>query len=352
MKVLSFEDVKAKIAKESRREFHLLLGNGFSRAYDDSIFSYNALQDFVSQIEDDDLKAIFGVVRTENFEIIMQQLEDVVRMIDAFGGDESLARRIRSASEKLRTSLLTAVESLHPEHVFTMPEGRVRRCADFLRTFLETGGSVFSTNYDLLLYWVLMRQEDLPHSDGFGQELVERENWVDPNTPEYESDLTYGPNMSGQNVFYLHGALPFFDVGYAVLKEKYQDRKYLLQNISTRMKNGEYPIFVAAGDGTQKLNHIRHNHYLAACYDALCSATGSLVTFGFNFGDSDSHIIDAINQASRFRTGRGGCLYSLYIGTYSKTDRDHIQRILPKFATKKVYAFDASTADVWGQDDA
>ncbi len=49
------------------------------------------------------------------------------------------------------------------------------------------------------------------------------------------------------------------------------------------MENGEYPIFVTAGDGQMKLKHILHNQYLTYCYESLCNAEGSLVTFGFNF---------------------------------------------------------------------
>ena len=65
------------------------------------------------------------------------------------------------------------------------------------------------------------------------------------------------------------------------------------------MENGEYPIFVTAGDDQQKLKHITHNQYLTYCYDSLCEAKGSLVIFGFSFGAHDDHIIDAINRAAK-----------------------------------------------------
>ncbi len=39
-------------------------------------------------------------------------------------GDKSgLEKRIKAASEKLKSGLLDTVKSLHPEHVFTIPEG-------------------------------------------------------------------------------------------------------------------------------------------------------------------------------------------------------------------------------------
>ena len=38
---------------EKKRTKHLLLGNGFSMAYDPGIFSYNALNRFIEEIKDD-----------------------------------------------------------------------------------------------------------------------------------------------------------------------------------------------------------------------------------------------------------------------------------------------------------
>src|SRR5581483_4382478 len=57
------------------------------------------------------------------------------------------------------------------------------------------------------------------------------------------------------------------------------------------------PNWRAASSG--EMTHIMHNRYLTYCYERLCEASGSLVTFGFRFGDHDLHIVDAINKAAR-----------------------------------------------------
>jgi hypothetical protein len=75
MKLESFNDVLASIGKNPKRAFHLLLGNGFSVAYDPAIFSYNALHNFVAQLNDDDLSKALEVIETRNFEVIMQYLD-------------------------------------------------------------------------------------------------------------------------------------------------------------------------------------------------------------------------------------------------------------------------------------
>ena len=262
MKLETFDDVLTSIRKNPRRQFHLLLGNGFSVSYDPKIFSYNALHEFVKNLKDKDLSKILEVIETRNFEVIMQYLDNFAALVDALGGDPKLKKRVEDASSKLKTSLLDAVKAMHPEHVFKVPEDQSVACANFLLNFLNTNGHIYSTNYDLLLYWVLMRNGILNHVDGCGRELEnDTGEYMAPADQEW-SDLVWGKNRNKQNVFYLHGALPFFDSGVAVVKEEYDVYNYLLQNISARMEKGEYPIFVTAGDGQQKLNHITHNQYL------------------------------------------------------------------------------------------
>ena len=348
MKLESFENVINSIKKNGDRNFHLLLGNGFSIAYDPGIFSYNALHDFITNLNDHDLLKILEVIETRNFEVIMQHLDNFSALIDAFGVGEKIKKRVDAASLKLKSSLLDAVKALHPEHVFTVPEEQSEACSRFLKTFLDTGGYIFSTNYDLLLYWILMRNSVIEHCDGFGRELENPGEWVPPDEQIW-SELIWGKNQDEQNVFYVHGALPFFDAGTTIVKEEYDHQSYLLEKISARMEQGQYPIFVTAGNGDQKLAHIMHNHYLANCYDSLCNITGSLVTFGFNFGPYDEHIIDAINRAAKHGRNEFPQLLSIYIGVYSDDDRKHIQQIANKFMCKKVHIFDAKTIDVWGK---
>jgi len=341
----SFGDVMLTLSKKGRK-IHLLLGNGFSMAYDPKIFSYNALHDFVAKLGDPELTKLFEAIKTKNFELIMSQLKLFVALLDAFDSKEGLQERVNHASERLQQSLLDAVSGLHPEHVFKMPGDRVAACASFLNCFLQTGGSVFTTNYDLLLYWVLLRGEVPKHVDGFGRELV---NPIEAKQGEEQqwSELRWGPNRDDQNVHYLHGALPLFDTGLDVVKEEYTGDAFLLENITARLKEGQYPVFVTAGNGEEKLARVRHNRYLSFCYDSLCTADGSLVSFGFNFGNYDLHIIDAINKAAKYGSKQPDRLWSIYIGIYSDVDAEHIANIESRFQCK-VNTFDAKSAKVWG----
>lgn len=348
--LMTYQDVINHLCKE-RRQKHLLLGNGFSMAYSSSMFSYNALSTFITNTDDDLLKKLFVSLNTKNFEVIMQQLDVFIDIAKVFGVENTVINRISQTSDNLKNNLIEAVKELHPEHTFTIPEEKSKACFKFLENYLNHDGYVFSTNYDLLLYWTLIRNGSANAIDGFGKELENQSDEFEPDwEPEFSKTLYWGIHKDRQNIFYLHGALPLFDTGIEIIKETYSedDNKYLLTNIKNRMINKEYPIFVTAGNALEKMRHITHNKYLTFCYDKLCSIEGSLITFGFCFGDNDTHIIDAINKAVNQPKNRK--LWSIYIGVYSPHDLQYIEKIKDKFKCK-VNIYNAKTANIWNFDE-
>lgn len=346
LQVERYEDCLSEL-KEKGRNLNLLLGNGFSIAYDHEIFSYNALQSFIEELEDPILDELFKITRSKNLEVIMQQLRVVSELLTAFGDTSELTQKVEDADTKLRTGLIDAVKALHPEHVFTVPDESIAACCEFLKPFLEARGGIFTSNYDILLYWVLMRSECENAIDGFGYER-ENPDEKNPDNYEYSDTLTWGPNISSQNVHYLHGALHLFDAGVDVEKEQYDGRGYILEHIEERMDREEYPLFVTAGNGDEKLTQIVHNKYLAHCFDELRSINGSLIVFGFQFGEYDHHIIEAINEAANYGRGSASKLFSVYIGVYSDADAEYIRSIESKFLCK-VRIFDSSSVNLWGK---
>lgn len=345
MELENYSDLISHVAK-SKRKPHLLLGNGFSMAYDSEIFSYNALHKFIDELDNELLSRLFEIVNTKNFELVMQQLDNFCELIDTFDPKSVLRPKVEEASEALKESLLEAIEALHPEHVFKIPEEKSEACYGFLSHFLDGGGNVFTTNYDVLMYWVLMRNRHPGAIDGFGRDRENSDEFVPEEELEF-SELRWGRNKKGQNIHYLHGALPLFDTGIEVVKEEYDSEHYIMEKIKARMRRKEYPVFVTAGTSEQKLEHIMHNRYLTHCYDSLCEIEGTLISFGFNFGEYDEHIIAAINNAAKNGRKQPNKLWSIYIGVYSDEAKRHIERIVPKFKCK-VRIFDAKTAPVWG----
>jgi hypothetical protein len=342
----TYDEVISYLDKAKKRKRHLLFGNGFSMAYDSKIFSYNALSAFIENTNNNLLKELFKVINTKNFELIMQQLDNFVEIAKVFGIDQSLIDKILEANVTLKNSLIEAVKELHPEHVFIIPEDKCKVCHSFLDQFLAQGGKIFSTNYDLLMYWVLMRNESKLAIDGFGRELENPEEVKKGQDQEW-SELRWGINKDKQSIFYLHGTLPLFDTGIDIVKEEYDTQHYLLQKVNERMDSKSYPIFVTAGNAQEKLNHIMHNKYLAYCYDNLCNIEGSLITFGFNFGEYDTHIIDAINKAAHQGMKGYDKLLSVYIGVYSDDALEYIESIQHKFMCK-VNPYNARSINIWG----
>ncbi|MDB4901932.1 MAG: hypothetical protein JWQ63_1213 [Mucilaginibacter sp.] len=342
--LMTYEDVLKRV----KRKKHLLFGNGFSMSYDKDIFSYNALSNFIEKTGDPLITQLFEKLNTKNFEVIMQQLDNFCEIADIFSQDKTIVEKIKVVSEQLKNSLIDAVKELHPEHVFKMPEAQSLSCDRFLQEYLGNDGYVFSTNYDLLPYWVLMRNHAKNAIDGFGRDLltdIESGTYVPKEDLEY-SELRWGKHKDEQNIYYLHGTLPIFDDGILIVKEEYDTEHYLLENVKSKIDNKEYPIFVTAGNGKEKLSHIMHNKYLTFCYDQLSNIEGSLITFGFNFGDYDTHIIDAINIATKHGMKIKEKLWSVYIGVFSDDDLKHILEIEKKFKCK-VTPYNARTANIW-----
>ena len=58
MDVMTYEEVLDYL-QSKKRETHLLLGNGFSMAYDADIFSYNALHGFIEKLDNELLSKLF-----------------------------------------------------------------------------------------------------------------------------------------------------------------------------------------------------------------------------------------------------------------------------------------------------
>lgn len=343
MDLMKFDDVIASLKKKKRIP-NLLIGNGFSISYNPQIFSYNALSEFIELSDDKELKSLFDIIKTSNFEQIMRELNLFIQLLETFDPSSPVIEKMKTVSDKLKKRLIEAVESSHPEHVFFIPEDKINTCAKFLNIFTSSNGKIFSTNYDLLLYWVLMRSNNKICIDGFGRDKEDGQEFVPAEEAVY-SELRWGKYKKEQNIYYLHGALHIFDMYNEIIKQEYDGNNYLIEQIKKLMEKESYPIFVTAGNGDEKLNHIMHNYYLANCYDSFCNIPGSLITYGFNFGEYDEHIIQAINKAAKAKDFNKR-LWSVYIGVYSEDDKKHIESIKSKFKCK-VHIFDSKTAKVW-----
>jgi phosphoheptose isomerase len=341
--IQTYQEVIKHLSKEKRKR-HLLLGNGFSMAYDHKIFSYNALSRYIENSSEESLKRLFKIVNTKNFEEIMLQLNLFKEFAEVFKVENTIVQSISDTSDKLKNSLIEAIKEMHPEHIFSIPHEKLKNCSVFLSEYLDNQGCIFSTNYDLLLYWVLLNGNCPNIGDGFGRDVEKDSDEYVPDEDIEYSELRWDRNIEKQTIFYLHGALHLFDIGSEIVKEEY-DGQTLLKKISSRIDRKEYPVFIMAGNAEDKLRNIRHNRYLTYCYDALSKIQDcSLITYGFSFSDNDMHIINAINKAAKQTIDSR--LRSIYISVFSDHDLEHIRNIESSFKTK-VNVYSAKTTNIW-----
>lgn len=69
--LMTYKDVIQSLEKKKQQK-HFLLGNGFSMSYDSGIFSYNTLSRFLENLDNDMLQKLFQIIRTSNFELLME----------------------------------------------------------------------------------------------------------------------------------------------------------------------------------------------------------------------------------------------------------------------------------------
>lgn len=134
MCLMKYEDVVRHLKNEKRIP-NLLIGNGFSISYSPSIFSYNALSSFINSSDDSELKTLFSVINTSNFEQIMRELDLFAKILKAFNDSSDIIKKLNAISEKLKKLLIEAVETSHPENVFSISQNKLDSCANFFELF-------------------------------------------------------------------------------------------------------------------------------------------------------------------------------------------------------------------------
>ena len=83
-KLMTFEEA----IKDSKlcNKIHLLLGNGFSIAYDPTLFSYPSLFEKSNFTNHSEIKGAFDVLNTKDFEQVIGSLEESSKLTDRLWG--------------------------------------------------------------------------------------------------------------------------------------------------------------------------------------------------------------------------------------------------------------------------
>lgn len=337
--VITFANALARVPETSKR--HVLLGNGFSRAWRDNTFSYDAL---LEQAHFGSLspsaRSAFDALGTTDFEVVMRALRSASALVRHYGStDALLADRFLRDAHGLREVLVQAIAGRHPDRPHAITEDEYRHARSFLVNF----NRVYTLNYDLLLYWTLMQEElepTRPFDDGF--------RTPDEGPCEY---VTWDVEKTNtQDIFYLHGALHVFDGGHELQKYTWINTGVpLIEQVRSALANDLYPLFVAEGDSRQKLEKIRHSDFLSRAYRSFSQISGALFVYGHSMAAHDEHIARLIEKNRK--------VSSLYVGLYgdptspsNRSVRERVHAIAaarPPGRPLEVCFYDAASAAVW-----
>ncbi|MGI9831640.1 DUF4917 family protein, partial [Vibrio vulnificus] len=305
---------------------HLLLGNGFSQAWRHDIFNYKNLLDSANfGARDAAIKAIFQKLETYDFETVMQSMTVSADICELYGGDAALLEAIREDANILKSSLVTAIAQTHP----SLPSAVTDAQYEMARNFLSQFGSVFTLNYDLLMYWARNKVELDPDNyetdDGFRRNRT----WVGSETD--------------QNIFFLHGGLHLYDESGVIKKHAYtQDGETIIDQVRANLALNRFPIFVSEPTHFQKLDKILHNPYLNYCYGKLGKMNGNLVIYGHSMDETDTHIFEQADVSN---------IENVYISIFGDPNSPQNRRTkanaVSYFSSCNVHFYSAESTPIW-----
>lgn len=355
--LISFQEALADSETLSKR--HLLLGNGFSIACKPDIFHYGSLFETADFSAMPEVRSVFSELNTQDFEIAIRSLENAAKLLPIYAPDASdTAANMHQHANSLKDTLISTIAGNHPDGPYEIDEERIWACRAFLNNFLNADnkkcGHVFTLNYDLLLYWVLMSEGNpfddksfqLKRNDGFGN---------DEDDPTAAYVVWQGETAAhSARVHYLHGGLHLFDSGSELMKYTWnRSGERLVDQARQALQENKFPLFVAEGTSAQKKNRIRHNAYLYQGYKVLTAnaqtGTHGFFIFGHSLAENDNHIL--------LRLARGK-FSKLYIGLYGNPDEVWNQTIIhraewiaaqrqERYSLELIF-FDSASANVWG----
>lgn len=229
---------------------------------------------------------VFRRLGTRNFEQVLSRLRIAAEVSAALGLP---AAPFMEQYERIRDALAAAVHYVH------IPWDRLPN--DVLITIgeaLSRYSCVYSTNYDIVIYWAAMQMNARPTKHEFKDYF-----WTkgDEETTEFHiSDVeVWGGDVT--RILYLHGALHLvrtLDGG--TYKVCNNEGARVLDRFGEPILDGAVPLIVSEGDSSSKLASIEQSSYLSHALAVFSFDKHPLVILGHSLGSTDEHLVDAIDQ--------------------------------------------------------
>jgi len=283
---ISFVEALESCGKSSK---HLLLGNGYSICYKDD-YKYNSIYDKAFSANER-IQNIFGIIGTTDFEEVMCFLDKTIDIIQLYDEKNAVNDHLKIELDGIRNTLIETIIDISEGSMHEV-QSNAEESNNILNHFDPNKSHIYTLNYDLLLYSYLLDYNKLHtqyYTDGFW-------NIINDGL-QYDN----GKN-NNSNIHYLHGAIHLF---HNQLNENYKVKgptADIKDKIKTKVKNKDYPIFVAEGDSEKKMKIINSNKYLNKQFESFKKKMNDkdsyLFIYGVSFSDSDNHIFECINNGS------------------------------------------------------
>ena len=218
-----------------------------------------------------------------NFERALGDLLTAIRVSDVYGIDTG---PLFDRYLEIQKALGEAVRAVHINRD-SVP-GQTRQA---IRNVLRGFEWIFTTNYDLLLYWAIAYGgRFLPFIDHF--RWANRCEFDPERAPVYVTDVP---------IYFLHGALHLVVDGEGAVFKLRRNMETLLDQFGQPMKGDPEarPLLVTEGSSRDKLEVIENNEYLAHALETLRENDLDTVVFGSALGFEDAHISDALSENAK-----------------------------------------------------
>lgn len=324
--MITFEDAMATVDDGDKPS--LLMGNGFSRAWRNDIFNYANLLDAANfDDRDAEIRALFALLDTYDFEAVMRSLVSAKAVLEAYGGNIQLIFQIERDQQLLKDALIGAISATHPDRPTAVTSDQYTT----VRTFLSRFDQLFTVNYDLLFYWA-RNMDDLPPKnystdDGFRKGC----KWKGHDT--------------NQEAHFLHGGLHIFDSGTDIEKHSHAEiGTGIVDLVRENLAMGKFPLFVSEPTSSKKKSRIEHNPYLDYCFRALRKTSGTFFIHGHSLDENDKHIFDQL---------KGSGIKHFFVSIFGNENSEDNSRVKANALAylqspiSRVEFYDAATAPIW-----
>ena len=324
---------------------HLLLGNGFSISLFPNLFSYSSLLNEADFKNRECAKEVFEILKTSDFERVIKSLRDTASIIPTYSSDNAeLSKKIKDDSDFLKNLLVETITKNHPEKINEINEDKFNSCNRFLSHF----NKIYTLNYDLLLYWSLLHQNN--------QNPIKIDDGFRNPDDEFGADYRIFDSPHSPTFWYLHGGLHIFDAKSDVRKYVWSDTgKPIMNQVKEALDKEMYPLFVAEGSSDEKMEKISHSAYLSKAlrsFEAICRIKKSeIFIFGHSLADNDKHILDKISK---------GNVQRVFIGLFRQSADEEYDIQIVRNAEKlkagrgeknplEIIYYDSKSANIWNR---